>query len=134
MKSSENFSTPLRSSEKSFGILFSIVFIIVAFYPVINSNDFHTWALITSIIFLALALLKPKALTPLNILWANFGGILGGIMAPIVIFIVFFVTVIPTGFFMKIFGRDLLNQKLDSNIKSYWIKREKELGSMKNQF
>jgi len=134
MKKSENFAQPGRSSEKSFGIVFFIVFLIVALYPLTKSNEINSWALITSIIFLDLAFFKPKTLTILNILWNKFGIILGGIMAPIVIFIVFFVTVVPTGFLMKIFGKDLLNRKIYKSTKTYWIKRDKQLGPMKNQF
>ena len=134
MKKSENFAQPGRSSEKSFGIVFFIVFLIVALYPLTKSNEINSWALITSIIFLVLAFFKPKTLTVLNILWNKFGIILGGIMAPIVIFIVFFTTVVPTGFLMKIFGKDLLNRKIYKSTKTYWIKRDKQLGSMKSQF
>jgi len=134
MKESENFSIPIRSSEKSFGILFSIVFLIVALYPLTKSSSITIWALTVSLVFLALALFRPKTLTVLNILWAKFGKKLGAIMAPIIIFILFILTIVPTSLLMKLFGRDLLNRKLDKTIKTYWIKRDKSVGSMKNQF
>lgn len=121
-------------SEKSFGIVFSIVFLIVALYPLIDSRGFHLWALIVSIIFLLLAFIAPKALSLPNKLWIKFGILLGSIIAPIVMAFVYFITVLPIGLIMRLLGKDLLKQKLDKNVKSYWIERTDPIGSMKNQF
>ena len=123
-----------QSSEKSFGVVFSIVFLIVALYPLINSESLRIWALIVSIIFFLLAFLAPKILVLPNKLWFKFGLLLGSIVAPIVMAFVYFVTVLPTGLIMRLLGKDLLKQKLDKNAKSYWVKRSEPMGSMKNQF
>ena len=123
-----------RSSEKSFGIVFSIVFLIVALYPLINSESLRIWALVVSIIFFLLAFLAPKILVLPNKLWFKFGLLLGSIFAPIVMAFVYFVTVLPTGLIMRLLGKDLLKQKLDKNAKSYWVKRSEPMGSMKNQY
>ena len=123
-----------QSSEKSFGIVFSIVFLIVALYPLTNSEGLRIWALVVSIIFFLLAFLAPKILVFPNKLWFKFGLLLGSIVAPIVMAFVYFVTVLPTGLIMRLLGKDLLKQRLDKNAKSYWIKRSVPVGSMKNQF
>ena len=123
-----------QSSEKSFGVVFSIVFLIVALYPLINSESLRIWALVVSIIFFLLAFLAPKILVLPNKLWFKFGLLIGSIVAPIVMAFVYFVTVLPTGLFMRLLGKDLLKQKLDKNAKSYWIERKQPMGSMKNQF
>ena len=123
-----------RSSEKSFGVVFSIVFLIVSLYPLINSESLRIWALVVSIIFFLLAFLAPKILVLPNKLWFKFGLLVGSIVAPIVMTLVYFVTVLPTGLIMRLLGKDLLNQKIDKNAKSYWIEREEPMGSMKNQF
>ena len=123
-----------QSSEKSFGIVFSIVFLIVALYPLINSEGLRIWALVVSIIFFLLAFLAPKILVLPNKLWFKFGLLIGSIVAPIVMAFVYFVTVLPTGLIMRLLGKDLLKQKLDKNAKSYWVKRSEPMGSMKNQF
>ena len=122
------------NSEKSFGIVFSIVFLIVALYPLINSESLRIWALVVSIIFFLLAFLAPKILVLPNKLWFKFGLLIGSIVAPIVMAFVYFVTVLPTGLIMRLLGKDLLKQKLDKNSKSYWVKRSEPMGSMKNQF
>ena len=123
-----------QSSEKSFGIVFSIVFLIVALYPLINSEGLRIWALVASIIFFFLAFIAPKVLVFPNKLWFKFGLLLGSIVAPIVMAFVYFVTVLPTGLIMRILGKDLLKQKPDKNAKSYWIERSEPMSSMKNQF
>jgi Mg2+/Co2+ transporter CorB len=123
-----------QSSPKSFGIVFSIVFLIVALYPLVNSEGLRIWALIVSVVFLLLAFVTPKVLTLPNKLWFKFGMLLGSIIAPIVMALVYFVTVLPTGLIMRLLGKDLLKQKLDKNAKSYWIERSEPMGSMKNQF
>ena len=123
-----------QSSEKSFGVVFSVVFLIVALYPLTNSESLRIWSLIVSIIFFLLAFLAPKILVFPNKLWFKFGLLLGSIVAPIVMAFVYLVTVLPTGLIMRILGKDLLKQKLDQNAKSYWIKRSEPMGTMKNQF
>ena len=119
---------------KSFGILFSVVFLIVSLYPLINSEDIRFWAIIISTIFLLLAFTAPQVLILPNKLWFKFGILLGSIIAPIVMALVYFLTVLPTGLIMRLLGKDLLRQKLDKAAKSYWIERSELMGSMKNQF
>ena len=123
-----------QSSEKSFGVTFSIVFLIVSLFSLINSEDLRLWSLVVSVIFLLLAYLAPKILSIPNKLWFKFGMLLGSIVAPIVMALVYIATVLPTGFIMRLLGKDLLKQGLDKNTKSYWIERKEPMGSMKNQF
>ena len=120
-------------SNRSFGILFSIVFAIIAFWPTINGNPLRLWSIPISVIFLVLGLLNSKLLNPLNIVWVKFGELLGRIIAPIVMAIIYFIIVTPIGLFMRLIGKDLLNIKF-SKSNTYWIKREKKVGSMKKQF
>jgi hypothetical protein len=125
---------PEQSSEKSFGIVFSVVFLIVALYPLINSEGLRIWALVISVFFLFSAFLIPKILVIPNKIWFKFGLLIGSIVAPVVMAFVYFFTVLPTGLIMRLLGKDLLQQKLDKNTNSYWIKRRDSMGSMKNQF
>ena len=123
-----------QSSPKSFGVVFSIVFLIVSLYPLINSEVLSIWALIVSVVFLLLAFIAPNILSLPNKLWFKFGMLLGSIIAPIVMALVFFVIVLPTGLIMRLLDKDLLKQKIDKNAKSCWIERNEPMGSMKNQF
>ncbi len=120
-------------SNRNFGIVFTIVFLIISFWPLLNGEDIRYWTLIISIIFFILALFNSKILTPLNKIWMKFGLLLGKIISPIVMGVVFFFVVTPTGIIMKILGKDLLNLK-KKNQNTYWIKRDNKNNNMKNQF
>ena len=122
------------SSNRSFGIVFFIVFLIISIWPLINDNALRIWSIYIAIIFLILGLINSKLLTPLNVLWFKFGKLLGLTISPIVMGIVFFIVVTPTGFIMKIFGKDILNKKYNNKTKSYWINKEKSKSTMKQQF
>ena len=122
------------NSNRSFGIVFFFVFVIVSLWPLINENSLRVWSIFVAIIFLILGLMNSKLSTPLNLLWFKFGKLLGFIIAPIVMGIVFFVVITPTGLIMKIIGKDLLNNKYNNKIKSYWINRDKLKSTMKQQF
>ncbi len=121
------------SSTRSFGLLFFIVFAIVALWPIMSGGPIRIWPIPISLIFLVLGLLNSKLLNPLNFAWIKFGELLGRIVAPIVMAIIYFMIVTPIGLFMRLIGKDFLNTKF-SNDNSYWIKRQKNIGSMKRQF
>ena len=121
------------SSNISFGIVFFVVFLIIAIYPLSHSGDVRLWSVIISIIFLVLGLLNSKILTPLNKLWFKLGIFLGKIVSPIIMGIIFFLVVTPTGIIMRLLGKDVLNLKYNKN-QSYWIKKKGPKSKMKNQF
>ena len=121
------------SSNRSFGIVFFIVFLLIALYPLTYSEEIRVWSVIISLIFLVLGLLNSKILTPLNKLWFKFGILLGKIVSPLIMGIIFFLVVTPIGLIMKLFGKDVLNLRYNNN-KSYWIEKNGPKGKMKNQF
>ena len=123
-----------RGSERSFGIVFAVVFLIIALFPLLGDGPVRLWACVISGIFLFLGLFIPQSLSVPNRLWFKFGMALGAVIAPIVMALVYFITVVPIGLIMQLLGKDLLRQKLDKNAKSYWIEREQPVGSMKDQF
>ena len=99
------------SSNKSFGIVFFIVFFLIGVYPLLKGSDLRIWSLIISFIFLALGLINSKTLTPLNRLWFKFGLLLGKFISPLIMGIIFFVVVTPIGIIMRLLKKDLLNLK-----------------------
>jgi len=121
------------SSNKSFGIVFAVVFSLIALWPLLKGNEIRLWSLIISIIFLTLGLLNSKILTPLNKLWFKLGILLGNFITPIIMGIIFFFVVTPTGIIMKLLRKDLIKLK-KNNDKSYWIEKKDFKSSMKNQF
>ena len=120
-------------SNKSFGIVFFIVFLIISFYPLINQENIRVWSLIISLIFLILGLLNSKILNPFNKLWFKFGMILGRIISPIIMSIIFFLVVTPIALIMKLLKKDILNLKFNKT-NTYWIEKSGSKSKMKNQF
>ena len=123
-----------KSSNKSFGILFFIVFLGFGLWPILDNNSPNIHLIITASIFLLLGLLNSKILSPLNSIWIKFGELLGKILAPIVMAIIYFFILTPISLTVRLFGKDLLSLKFSKQLKTYWIKRKKDLGSMDKQF
>ena len=121
------------SSNRSFGIVFFVVFLLLALYPLTYGGEIRIWSLILSIIFLILGLLNSKILAPLNKIWFKFGMLLGKIVSPLIMGIIFFLVVTPIGLIMRLLGKDVLNLKYNKN-KSYWIEKNGPKSKMKNQF
>ena len=123
-----------KSSNRSFGFLFFLVFIIISFWPLLNDDEIRLWSIIIALIFLTLGILNSKILTPFNNSWIKLGEILGKIIAPIIMALVYFVILTPISLVVRLFGKDLLGLKFSNKIESYWIKRKKDVGSMDKQF
>jgi hypothetical protein len=120
-------------SNRSFGIVFFIVFIVIALWPILNNQDIRFWSLIVSVIFLVLGILNSKFLNPLNILWFKFGLFLGKIISPIIMGVLFFVVVTPIAILLRVFRKDVLSLKKNTS-DTYWKKKSDYDSSMKNQF
>ena len=120
-------------SNRSFGIVFFVFFLIIATYPLINGGELRLWSLLISIVFLFLGLVNSKILNPLNKLWFKFGIFLGKIISPLVMGIIFFLVVTPIGLLMRLLSKDLLNLRFNNN-SSYWIEKTEPKSKMKNQF
>ena len=120
-------------SNRSFGIVFFLVFLLISIYPLINNESIRIWSLVVSLIFLVLGIINSNLLLPLNRLWFKFGIFLGKIISPIIMGIIFFLVVTPIGLIMRLIGKDVLNLRYN-NFKSYWIEKTGPKSKMKNQF
>ena len=120
-------------SNRNFGLVFFVLFLIIGIYPLINHENVRLWSLIISLIFLILGLINSKILIPLNRLWFMFGILLGKFFSPLIMLMIFFLVVTPIGILMRIFKKDLLNLKYNEG-KSYWIEKKGPKSKMKNQF
>ena len=121
-------------SNKSFGIVFFIFFLLVSLYPLTNDESIRYWSLTISIIFLILGLLNSNLLSPLNNIWFRLGILLGKLISPLIMGIIFFLVVTPISLIMKIIKKDLLNLKFRKDKETYWIEKTEPKSKMKNQF
>jgi|TARA_B100001094_G_C17720635_1_gene571785 hypothetical protein len=113
-----------KDTNRSFGILFFIVFSIISIWPVLSGGELRLWSFILAIIFLIMGITKSRFLTPFNRAWIKFGELLGVIISPLIMGLVYFLVVLPIGILMRAFGKDLLSLKFNKNIKTYWNKKE----------
>ena len=120
-------------SNRSFGLVFFVVFLLISIYPFLKDGNIRIWSLIISFIFLVLGLLNSNLLSPLNKLWFKFGLLLGKIISPIIMGIIFFLVVTPIAVIMRLLKKDLLNLKFKEN-NTYWIDKSGPKSKMKNQF
>ena len=124
-------------SERSFGIVFAVVFSIIGLWPLIGEGALRVWALAVGGGFLAAAFVAPKVLSPLNQLWFRFGMLLHKIVNPLIMGLLFYLTVTPIALIMRIAGKDPLRCRIDPGADSYWIKRDPAgpaPETMRNQF
>ncbi len=119
---------------RSFGLLFFIVFLAFALWPLTKKGEVNLYLFSIALIFLALGIFNSKILSPLNKSWIKLGEILGRIIAPIVMAIVYFIILTPISLLVRFIGKDLIGMKFSNDIKSYWVKRKKHLGPMDKQF
>ena len=126
-----------RSSDRAFGMVFCIVFLIIGSWPILNQMNPHIWALATSFTLLAIAIFYPKLLGTFNILWYKFGLLLHSIVNPLLLGLIFFSTFVPIGLLMRLMGKRPLPIGFNKSKNSYWIERnqsELDPETMKRQF
>ena len=123
-----------NNQNRSFGLLFFIVFLALGLWPLVKTGEINLYLVLIAIVFLVLGILNSKMLSPLNKWWIKLGEILGRIVAPLVMGIVYFLILTPISLLVRLFGKDLIGMKFSNDIKSYWVKRKKHLGSMDKQF
>lgn len=145
------------SSDRSFGLVFTIFFVIIGLQPLLNEHSIRLWpldlsgvrlwipdlssarlwAIELSAVILLLTLTVPGVLAPANRAWTKFGLLLHGIVSPIALGILFFGVVTPIGLIMRLLGKDPLRLHFDPSATSYWIVRTPpgpDADSLKNQF
>ena len=120
-------------SNRSFGIVFFIVFLLIAIYPLLSGESVRLWSLAIATIFLILGIINSSLLSPLNKIWFKFGLLLGRLISPLVMSLIFFLVVTPIALLMKLLKKDLLNLKFNKD-KTYWIVKSGPKSKMKNQF
>ena len=123
-----------QSSNRSFGLLFFIVFIVVGLWPVTKGETANIYLILISLFFLIFGLINSKILSPFNKAWIKLGEILGLIIAPIIMALVYFIILTPISLIVRMLGKDLLGLKFLKKQDTYWTKRKKKLGTMKKQF
>jgi hypothetical protein len=125
------------SSNRAFGWVFVIVFLVIALWPLVFGGALRWWSLIVSGLLAVVTIAAPALLTIPNRLWLRFGLLLHRVISPVVLAIMFYIIVTPMGLLMRVFAKDALRLRHDAAAESYWIKREPpgpQPDSMPHQF
>lgn len=125
------------SSDRNFGLVFGVVFVLIGAWPVLHGQPLRWWAIGIAAVFSLLAVAKPALLAVPNRLWTRLGVLLGKVVSPIALGILFYGVIAPMGVVARLVGKDPLRLKLDASAESYWIRREPPgppPQSMTNQF
>jgi len=122
-ESLERVESAVGSSDRSFGIVFTVVFLIIGLLPLFFGGPLRLWSVAVAAIFGLVALLRPALLAPLNRLWTKFGLLLHKIVSPLVLGIMFFIVITPMGLVMRAWGKDPLRLRFDRQARSYWVER-----------
>ena len=134
MFDNKSFNKFEAGSERNFGLVFSIFFLVISFYPKLYGNNIHYWAFGIALIFFILGIFFPRLLILPNKIWFKIGIFLGRIFSPIIMAIIFFIVVTPTGIIMRLLRIEMTYKKFYKSKKTYWIKRKELVRSMKNQY
>jgi hypothetical protein len=125
------------SSDRGFGFVFTAVFLLIGLAPLLHGRPIRIWSLVVAAAFLAVSLIRPGLLQPLNRLWTKFGLLLHRIVNPVVMGAIFFLAITPFGVVMRLLGKDPLRRRFEPGSTSYWIVRTPpgpSPQSMSNQF
>ena len=133
MQEPSEYFQQTRGTEKNFGLVFSAVFFLFTVYLFLQDNLIWVLTITFCLIFFIISFTNPKIFYLANIIWFKIGMSLGSIVAPLVMGLIFILVVIPTGFLLKLFGKNPL-KKSNKNELSYWVKRKYPMNSMKDQF
>jgi hypothetical protein len=117
---------------RKFSLTMGIFFMLVGGVLFWINSVFFMFFFYLGLSFLIFGLLFPIILKPVFIIWMSFAIIVGFVMTRIILGIIFYGIFTPVSIFLKLLGKDFLEQKIDLNVSSYWKIRETKLYDPKN--
>ena len=125
------------SSDRNFGFTMAAAFALIGGAGVYKGSSHAALWLGLAVVFAGLALWRPLSLQFANKAWLRLGLVMYSVVNPAIMAILFFGVMLPIGFSLRMFGKDLLRLTRDSSAPTYWLPRSdprplKE--SMRQQF
>jgi uncharacterized protein involved in cysteine biosynthesis len=125
---------PNTKELRTFLFIWVGIFAVVALLPLIGGGEIRYWSVAIAMVAGAIAFIKPSIAEGFYKIWIKIGDFIGGIVSKVLLFVLFYFLFTPIAFILKLLGKDLLRKKVDRSQTSYWIERENQPQSMKNQF
>ncbi len=127
----------IHGSERSFGLVFAMVFALIALWPLTKGGPLRWWAVAAASAFLVVGYVWPAVLRPLNVAWFRLGLLLSAVVTPVVMGLLYVTTFVPIGLVLRMAGRDVLGLKREPDRATYWIPRngaDSGQGTLRRQF
>ena len=127
MNSHEDFSRDeglKPSSDRVFGLVLTTHFLWIALLPLRGGGPPRWWSLALAGLCLVLALARPTVLHLPNLLWTRLALLLNKVVSPVVTGLLFYLVFTPAGILIRLKGKDPLRRRFESELKSYWVKRQ----------
>jgi Saxitoxin biosynthesis operon protein SxtJ len=134
----EKSSKTSSATDRSFGIMFGCIFIIIAALLRLRDEPQKLQFLLLSFSFITflVSFTQPRLLSTPNKLWMKFSLLLARFISPIILGVLFYVLISPLALALRLFGRDELRLKTKS-LATNWQSRKIDgysLDSFKNQY
>ncbi len=113
-----------RHNVRNFGFLFGGVFLALSLYMMYRGNSHWVWSAAAALLFAAGGAFLYGPMKPVYTGWMLFAFVLGWINTRVILGLFFYLVITPIGLFLRLRGKDLLDEKIDRGAPSYWIKRE----------
>ena len=123
-----------KSSEKSFGYVFSIFFLILFFYQLYFNQNVNLYFILISMLLFLFSLFIPKVYFYPNLFWIKIGELISHVISPVIMFLIFILAFFTTKFFLFLFNKKLMDDRFDYKLDTYWKSYQKNKGKMKDQF
>ncbi|MBE9116973.1 sxtJ [Lusitaniella coriacea LEGE 07157] len=112
-----------RKGLRNFGLLTGIIIAVLFGFllPLLRGHGLLLIPWIIGGVLGLFALIIPNALAPVYRVWMRIGLVLGWINSRIILGIIFFLVVTPMGFVMRLFSRDPMTRKIETQLETYRV-------------
>ena len=120
---------------RKFGLVIAIALGVIGSFVYVKFGNFDVvgWLWGIGLLFLILGFILPSVLRPVYRIWMLLAYFIGGIVSRVILTVLFYVVLTPTGLVLRLFGKDVLDQRFEKDRESYWIKKDLS-GHTKDQY
>ena len=115
-----------KKAIRKFGLVIVVGLGVIGILISLKTHNLNVskWLWGIGLLFLILSFILPTVLRPVYRIWMLLAYFIGGIVSRVILTVLFYVVLTPTGLVLRLFGKDILNQKFCENCNSYWVKKE----------
>lgn len=120
-------AAPTKKELRKFGIAMALFLGAIASIRLWRGHPVSARVLYALVVYALLSIaFLPAALRPTYRILMKVAHALGWFNTRLILVVLFYLVFTPIGLVLRLFGKDLLNRKIDPEAESYWIPRPKE--------